>query len=323
LKRLTLLDLLVLDLKTREDLQKLVDEGLEESLTLDYKASPALSRESKEVFELCKDVSALANSAGGRLIYGIEEDKRTKRPSRVDNGVADEKITREWLEQVLNSRIQPRLQGVRINRIPMGNGAFGYVIDVPPSSTGHQAPDLKYYRRFELQSVPMYDYEIRDVMRRSTTPELYLNITLSRGDNASVEFGGSDVFSKPVPLSITIGNRSAQPAHYSIVQIGFSEHIAIYEHGDFEKLGLREEEDLKKVWFLRRLSTPPNLPVFQESETDLTGGKFQLAFNYKLMSGDVIHKLPISTSIKTPGFSASVRWTLTLQGQYLELKRGE
>jgi hypothetical protein len=35
------------------------------TLTLEYKASPALTRDSKIALELCKDVSAMANSAGG------------------------------------------------------------------------------------------------------------------------------------------------------------------------------------------------------------------------------------------------------------------
>jgi predicted HTH transcriptional regulator len=82
-------------LKTREDLQRLVDEGLEESLTLDYKSSAALTRDSAPINELCKDVSALANSAGGQLIYGIEEDTKKGKPRSVDDGVTDPKITRE------------------------------------------------------------------------------------------------------------------------------------------------------------------------------------------------------------------------------------
>ncbi|MGY3239959.1 putative HTH transcriptional regulator [Bradyrhizobium sp. USDA 4448] len=81
----------MIDLKTKADLQRLVDEALEESLTLDYKASAALSRDGKAPDELCKDVTALANSAGGQIIYGIEEDKLTRKPSRVDEGVGDPK----------------------------------------------------------------------------------------------------------------------------------------------------------------------------------------------------------------------------------------
>jgi hypothetical protein len=161
----------MLDLKKKADLQRLVDEGLEESLTLDYKASPSLARDSGKPEELCKDVSALANSAGGQLIYGIEEDKTAGKPSKVDDGVTDPKITKEWIEQILNSKVQPRMDGVRIERIDMETGKFGYVISVQQSQTGpHQAPDGKYYKRFNFQSVPMHDYEIRDIMRRSTTP---------------------------------------------------------------------------------------------------------------------------------------------------------
>jgi predicted HTH transcriptional regulator len=175
----------MIDLKTKADLQRLVDEALEESLTLDYKASPALSRDGKAPEEMCKDVTALANSAGGQIIYGIEEDRVTRKPSRVDEGVEDPKITREWIEQILNSRVQPRMNGVQTARIDMGNGKFGYVISVPQTQTGpHQAPDGKYYKRFDLQSVAMYDYEIRDIMRRSTTPDLYAELTFDGRQNS-------------------------------------------------------------------------------------------------------------------------------------------
>jgi predicted HTH transcriptional regulator len=63
----------MLKLTTRDDLQRLIDDEIQESLTLDYKASPALAKDSKSRDELCKDVSAFANSAGGQIIYGIEE----------------------------------------------------------------------------------------------------------------------------------------------------------------------------------------------------------------------------------------------------------
>ncbi len=40
----------------------MVDAEIEETLTLEYEASPALKRENDEVRKLCKDVSAMANS---------------------------------------------------------------------------------------------------------------------------------------------------------------------------------------------------------------------------------------------------------------------
>jgi predicted HTH transcriptional regulator len=75
----------MLDLKTRADLQRLIDENLCESLTLDYKASPALNRNNDGRTELVKDVTAFANSAGGQIIYGIPEVNGVPQP--LDDGV--------------------------------------------------------------------------------------------------------------------------------------------------------------------------------------------------------------------------------------------
>jgi predicted HTH transcriptional regulator len=219
----------MLELKAKSHLQRLVDEGLEESLTLDYKASPSLSRESGKPEELCKDVSALANSAGGQLIYGIEEDKAAGKPSKVDDGVIDPKITKEWIEQILNSKVQPRMDSVRIDRIDMETGKFGYVITVQQSQTGpHQAPDGKYYKRFNFQSVPMHDYEIRDIMRRATTPHLYVKFSfLDKSDRTHFDYKANEEMSKPVLLLGTLGNLSPQPAHYAMIRVGISTGIQI------------------------------------------------------------------------------------------------
>lgn len=80
------------------DLQKLIADGVAESLTLDYKASSSLGKDSKQRDELCKDVTAFANSAGGQIVYGVEEDKNL--PTKLDDG-ADPSITKEWIEQVI------------------------------------------------------------------------------------------------------------------------------------------------------------------------------------------------------------------------------
>jgi hypothetical protein len=55
----------MLKLESEVDSQRLVADQVKESLTLDYKASPALGRTDGQRNELCKDVTAFANSAGG------------------------------------------------------------------------------------------------------------------------------------------------------------------------------------------------------------------------------------------------------------------
>jgi len=49
------------------DLQRLISDGVGESLTLDYKAAAALTPRTESIKkEIGKDVSAFSNSAGGR-----------------------------------------------------------------------------------------------------------------------------------------------------------------------------------------------------------------------------------------------------------------
>jgi hypothetical protein len=87
----------MLQLETKADLERLITDEVKESLTLDYKESDALGKDSKQRDDLCKDVTAFANSAGGQIVYGVGEDKNL--PIKVDDG-ADPAITKEWIEQV-------------------------------------------------------------------------------------------------------------------------------------------------------------------------------------------------------------------------------
>jgi hypothetical protein len=310
----------MLELKAKSHLQRLVDEGLEESLTLDYKASPSLSRESGKPEELCKDVSALANSAGGQLIYGIEEDKAAGKPSKVDDGVIDPKITKEWIEQILNSKVQPRMDSVRIDRIDMETGKFGYVITVQQSQTGpHQAPDGKYYKRFNFQSVPMHDYEIRDIMRRATTPHLYVKFSfLDKSDRTHFDYKANEEMSKPVLLLGTLGNVSPQPAHYAMIRVGISTGIQIGSGVPWITPVVEETEDYGKLaWVSQIISVPPNLPVFKELEQPLDQRGIALGFHSRTLGNS--HRWPVVVEILCPGFSSREAWFIQQSGSNLRL----
>jgi predicted HTH transcriptional regulator len=181
---------LMLKLETKLDLDRLIEEDIQESLTLDYKDAQALEKTDRKRNELCKDVSAFANSAGGQIIYGIQENGH--HPVRVQDAdaVSPADISREWVEQVIDSNVQPRIQNLRIHPIDVALGRVAYVITIPQATINapHQAPDNKYYYRQNFQSVPMEDYQVRDTMRRTTTPELYVRLSLPRGKTAGIEF---------------------------------------------------------------------------------------------------------------------------------------
>lgn len=160
---------------TEAYLQALVEQQTEEALALEYKGAAALSRSDSAKREITKDISAMANAAGGRIIFGIREHSDAAKrhlPECIDPCNRRE-FSKEWLEQVA-AAIQPRIDGLLVTPVPLSTNDdhVAYVVDVPQSATAHQASDLRYYRRHNFESVPMYDYEIRDVMNRSRHPRL-------------------------------------------------------------------------------------------------------------------------------------------------------
>lgn len=152
------------------ELERYISEGIEENLTLDYKAGPALARDSNRHAEIAKDISAMANSAGGVIIYGIGEENLEGRfrPAKLVP-VNRLECSRETLEQIISSNIQPRISGIKIYPVPLSTGPndVAYVVQVPQSDTVHQVSrNKRYYKRFNFESVPMEDFEIRDVLNR-------------------------------------------------------------------------------------------------------------------------------------------------------------
>ena len=166
---------------TKEYLDSLVTGRIEESNQLEYKSSASLARSDGKKAEITKDISSLANAAGGILIYGIKEfDAADMRhlPEKLDP-VNQSDFSREWLDQIVGL-IQPRIDGLRINAVHVGPtiSDYCYVVEVPQSTTAHQARDLKYYKRRNFEVTPMEDYEIRDVMNRRKHPLLTAQIRI-------------------------------------------------------------------------------------------------------------------------------------------------
>jgi Putative DNA-binding domain len=175
---------------TEQDLLRLIAVGEQESLTLEYKRCAALDNTDAYKNEISKDVSAFANAAGGTLIYGIIDDKHV--PTDLDVGFSPGEGRRDWLDQVIDSRIQPRIQGVLVREIPLTGDKAGrvvYVVDVPQSHTAHQAHDKRYYKRRNFQVSPMDDYEVRDVMNRAKAPLVIPELEFRRNDRAGGDAG--------------------------------------------------------------------------------------------------------------------------------------
>lgn len=157
-----------------------IELGKEESSYLEYKSAGAIAKNQRAKDEISKDVSSFANSGGGIIIYGIKEyDDTDKRhlPERIDP-INGQEFPKEWLEQVINGNIQPKVDNIRITPIQVSDKEKNqviYVVEIPQSDTAHQAKTYRYYKRYNFMSSPMEDWEVKDVINRKSKTNIRLD----------------------------------------------------------------------------------------------------------------------------------------------------
>lgn len=123
----------ILSTTTEADIQRLVAEQEAEGPHLDLKREPPGGGD-KARHELAADVSALANSGGGDVVYGIDEDAEGRAALVIPfTGNADQEILR-ILDQLANS-VEPRLPGVQAHAVAVTGGSV-LVVRAPQSWAG-------------------------------------------------------------------------------------------------------------------------------------------------------------------------------------------
>jgi len=291
-------------LETLSDLQSLHTNAVPESSTLEYKASPAVDQKTKD--EIVKDISAMANAEGGQIIYGMTEANHL--PNGLDAGVTPKPYDGLWFEQVIQQNVTPKIEGLKILLIPLGNGNNAIVVTVPQSLTVHQVKAGLYYRRRNFRNDIMADYEIREAMNRNRNPELFVLIELSP-ETFPITYQPGTTHSGPVTLSFHVGNRSSTPALYSLISVYIDEALKITSTGVFNG-PLKQTTDDGRDFdvYTKGIAVPDYFPIFKEMHFALNDRAFHIA----------VPKLPsekhaaynITTLIRTPGFSAEERWEL-------------
>lgn len=154
---------------TIDDIQALIDCHAEEGVHLEFKRADALSQDKAD--KITKSLSAFSNSDGGLIIYGVaEKEHAASEFSFVDGN----KITTEHISQFARY-VQPSIDELTVFPIRKDGDLSKsvYVVQVPKSDKApHMAKDHRYYKRNGVESIPMEDFDVKDVMNRIHKPLL-------------------------------------------------------------------------------------------------------------------------------------------------------
>lgn len=243
--------------KTLEDINNLISNKIEESLNLEYKSADALKNTENNKKEISKDVSSMANSSGGIIIYGIKEyDSQSEHLPEEITPIERKEVSKEWLEDVITSNIYPKIEDLKIHPVKLENeNQVVYVVEIPQSTTAHQARDQRYYKRYNFKSQPMYDYEIRDVMNRSKHPQIEIEFYIKKYKKLgempyyipSASLLETNRIKKEVKieyyLKFDLANNGSVLANYITVEIELPKNILYYP----ETRNYRDDEYTKEV----------------------------------------------------------------------------
>ncbi len=147
------------------DIEYLVNVRKEqEGYHLDYKKS--MGNPDKAKNELAKDISSFANSSGGFLIIGIDDDRNIL---GVEKEINNKRID-EWINQVVNSNIDPYVSyfDPKIIDIPESEKVL-VVIHIPESTKKpHMVNELfQYFVRINDSSKKANHSQVRDMFEFS------------------------------------------------------------------------------------------------------------------------------------------------------------
>jgi predicted HTH transcriptional regulator len=121
----------------KDDLDALVTSRTSEDRGLDYKRDLNLARDDDRK-ELARDILAFANSVGGDLVFGVEEErdadgKTTGVPSAIVGVECNFDQTKQRLESILRDLIDPRVPGIMIEKVDGFERGPAIVVRVPRS----------------------------------------------------------------------------------------------------------------------------------------------------------------------------------------------
>jgi hypothetical protein len=225
------------DAWTKETLDELVRDKWQESIVVEFKRDLGTRVDRKEV---AKDVCAFANTSGGWIVYGVDEQTNAQ-GIKVAGSIVPltDPNTAQRIDDIIAEAIVPPVR-YRSKTIPYGTGSCVLLRIEPSTSALHmvQAYDeFRYYRRTEKAARPMPEPEVRQALEQIARRE-------ADGDRTARELFDrvSDVYPSPfgwLALSTGIGNEVVDPRRVRDATVQRYLHREYATHGQIEDLGYR------------------------------------------------------------------------------------
>lgn len=174
-----------------EWLEAALASKMQETVSLDFKSglvfeNGKLSKDGRKT--LAEAMSALSNSNGGTLVLGV--DARPGKGDRVDCvqalvPIENLPLATSSMSQAVGDLLQPKHDGVTVRSVPCASDAAkGYlVLEVPRSGRRpHMSqPHHQYFRRSGTSNYEMEHYDIEDMFKAVTAPDLTLSFEIALG----------------------------------------------------------------------------------------------------------------------------------------------
>ena len=177
------------------DVERLVQERWPESKTVDYKRD-AYGGKDDDKKELLKDVSSFANTIGGDILIGVDEDKGV--PTEIP-GVTFPDIDKEKLrlEGIIRQGLEPRIE-FSIHHVTTLTGTFVVIIRIKESLLApHRVVYQKFGEFWARSSAGKYSMDTDELRRAFTLSDsIYEKIKYFRKSRVSLIQSGDT----PVPL---------------------------------------------------------------------------------------------------------------------------
>jgi hypothetical protein len=218
--------------------------------------------------ELSVNVSAMANTGGGQIVYGLSDQ------GAIDAGGISKNIrggTKEWLEDIIPHAVEYSLKGFAVYELPevagfthCDPGKAVFVIDVPDSDEApHQALDGKYYGRVGGKSRPLPHRLVMDIVNRRKYPVIEPTFAWSR------DKGRSTSDRHRYQLQITLTNHGPIRALNYLLQVKIPKAVPA-EDPHIHGVTSEEQEGIRYVVF--EYADRPGFILFPGHTVDVLTG---------------------------------------------------